>query len=331
MKVYIKSAVNISDIQAKIAKKQAEIDKKVAWIAKKEASIEKKLNLLSGKLSDEDYAKLETFINELKVTARRKIPDDIPVNTWGLVRSYGYDYESPEGKALYNITDDAESIYNSGLAINEAQGILDKYKNQLSAMQEKADEIDRIPECLKEFMNSIIEKWDEYDLKLKYKSKPFYDKLNADADTILYEGNPYHRYDLKKERLAELYPNIEETDRWRSSRERQFEIDHIINPFEAMYGSLNYARSFWYMTDEDIHKQNQKAGENLILDLLKRVTKITGPVTSWAGLRVTRGNIGPVINGIVTGEDGKAEVESIYAGGYSVQRLHIRTLVKPIK
>lgn len=330
MKVYVK-ATNISDIEAKMAKKQAEIDKKVAWIQKKEESITKKLNLLSGKLSDDDYTKLSTFINALKVTMRRKIPDDIPVNTWGLARSYGYDYESPEGKALYSITEDAESIFNSREAIKEAQGILDKYKNQLSAVKEKADEIDRIPECLKEFMNSIIEKWDEYDLNLKYKSKPFYDELKEQADAILYEGNPYHRYDLEKERLAELYPDITEDKYWRSSRSRQFEIDHIVKPFEAMYGALNYARSFWHMSDEDIHKQNQQAGENLILDLLKRVTKITGPVIDWSGLYVTRGNIGAVINGIVVGEDGKAEVNSVYAGGYNIQRLHVRVLVKVLR
>ena len=76
---------------------------------------------------------------------------------------------------------------------------------------------------------------------------------------------------------------------------------------------------------------NQRDGENLILDLLKRVTKITGPVTDWSGLRVTQGNMGAVLNGIVIGEEGKARVESILAGGYAIQRLHVRTLVKEIK
>jgi hypothetical protein len=47
MKVYIKSATNVSDIEAKIAKKQADIDKKKALIAKREAAIEKKLKILS--------------------------------------------------------------------------------------------------------------------------------------------------------------------------------------------------------------------------------------------------------------------------------------------
>ena len=69
----------------------------------------------------------------------------------------------------------------------------------------------------------------------------------------------------------------------------------------------------------------------MILDLTDRVTKITGPVTSYAGLRLVPGNGGwSVLNGVVDGEDGKAKVESILAGGYAIQRLHVRTLVKEI-
>ena len=39
---------------------------------------------------------------------------------------------------------------------------------------------------------------------------------------------------------------------------------------------------------------------------------------------------GPVLNGIVQGELGKVRIESILAGGYNIQKLHIRVLVKSI-
>ena len=328
MKLYIKSATNVSDIEAKIAKKQAEIDKKKAWIAKKEEAIKKKLALLSGKISDDEYTQLVACLDELKVTSPRKIDEDLRIDTWGLARKYGYNYETPEGKALYNIKEDAESIYNSKEAIKEAEGILSNYEAKIATLKNKADEIDRIPECLKDFMNSIIEKWNDYDFNIRDNSKPYYKQLKDDGDRLLYdEEDPLNSWRSRDAKLKELYPDIEGS--WR--RSRKFEEDHIVIPFEKRFGSLNYARSLWGMTDEQIRKENERSGQNLILDLLKRVTKITGPVTNWSGLHVTQGNMGAVLNGVVVGESGKARVESILAGGYNIQRLHVRTLVKEVK
>lgn len=85
---------------------------------------------------------------------------------------------------------------------------------------------------------------------------------------------------------------------------------------------------FTMITDEEIHKANVKDARMFILDLLNRVKDITGEVTDWNGIRLQRGNIFPVLNGIVIGKEGRAEVESILAGGYNIQRLHVRVLVK---
>lgn len=84
-----------------------------------------------------------------------------------------------------------------------------------------------------------------------------------------------------------------------------------------------------HRTDDEIEKENKVAADSLILNLVNRVIEKTGKITDAAGLRVTRGNGGyAVINGAVIGEKGKAIVESISAGGYNIQRYHIRTLVK---
>ena len=324
MKIYIKSAVNVSDIQAKIAKKQAEIDKKRAWIQKKEAAITKKLDLLSGKISDADLDAISRYVEELKVTRSHKIPQELHVDMWGLARQYGYTYDDPEGKALYGLDDEAESIFNSNEAIKEAQGILDKYEAKLAAEAAKEQEIDEIPDCLKDFMNEMIDRWDKYDIRIRDNSKPYYRELQREADNILYGESRSALASDKK--LAEMYPDVTSYNRY-----RRFKKDYIIDPFESKFGSISYAMSLWEMDDARIHAENYAAGRRLILDLLKRVTKITGPVRNWAGLELTRGNLGPVLNGVVTGEDGKARVESILAGGYNIQRLHVRTLVKPMR
>lgn len=331
MKMYIKSATNVADIEAKIAKKQAEIDKKRAWIQKKEAAIQKKLALLSSDLTSEELQAVTDFVNALKVTRSHRVPDELKVDLYGLVRKHGWQWGEPKAEALYNIDNDAESIFNSNEAIKEAQAIVEKYNTQLDTIRKKDKAIDEIPECLKEFMNQIIEKWDTYDKKLRDESQPFYNELKEKADEILYEGNPYHAYYLVRERLNAMYPDA--TGKWGDSPSKRFDDEYINIPFvKRFHVELNYARSFWKLTDEDIHRANVESGKRIILDLVNRVTKITGPVRDWSRLHVTAGNGGgAVLNGLVVGDEGTAEVESIYAGGYNIQRLHVRTLVKEIK
>lgn len=83
-------------------------------------------------------------------------------------------------------------------------------------------------------------------------------------------------------------------------------------------------------SDEEIHKKNTKDAELMILDLYNRIHDITGTVTSWKRIRAEMGNAFPVLTGIVEGEKGKANVETVLAGGYNIQRLHVRTLVHKI-
>ena len=333
MKVYIKSATNVADIQAKIAKKQAVIDKKIAWIEKKESAIQKKLALLEGQLTDEEYNSLVTYLNAVKTTRKRNIPDEISVNCWGLARNHGWDYEDKRGKALYSIDEDAESIYNSEEAIKEAQGIIDGYNQKLDAIKAKDSEIDEIPECMKEFMLGIIADWDEFDMRIRDESKPYYYDLKREANALLTNNDTRSRKEVE-EFLEGLYPKVTGYSTWSAywDRKERFETEHVEVPFKREFGiSSSAAMKLWDKTDEQIHRDNEEAGKNLILDLLKRVTKITGAVTDWSRLRLTAGNGGrAVLNGTVIGEEGTAKVESIYASG-PIQRLHIRTLVHEVK
>ena len=91
------------------------------------------------------------------------------------------------------------------------------------------------------------------------------------------------------------------------------------------------AYEFMHQTEKDFHKANEKDARTFILDLVNRVKDITGEITDWNGVHLTVGTNGfPVLNGFVIGKEGRAEVESIFAGGYNIQRLHVRVLVKSI-
>lgn len=63
-------------------------------------------------------------------------------------------------------------------------------------------------------------------------------------------------------------------------------------------------------------------------NLVARVTKIVGTITDVSNLTISR-NL--ELNGYIIGTEGTAEVETIGAGGWNIQRFHFRTLVKKRK
>lgn len=103
------------------------------------------------------------------------------------------------------------------------------------------------------------------------------------------------------------------------------------------YSKLGY-KGFWQkrysmtdynlmrMSDAAIRENNEKDADAAIKDLFLRVHEITGEITGWDCIK---GN-GVTLNGVVEGKAGRARVETIYAGGYNIQRLHLRTLVHSI-
>ena len=80
---------------------------------------------------------------------------------------------------------------------------------------------------------------------------------------------------------------------------------------------------------ETIHQNNVKDADTLILNMINRVSEKAGKIIDCAGLRLDRDNQGyTTINGLIIGEKRAVSIESIGAGGYNIQRYHIRVLVK---
>lgn len=77
-------------------------------------------------------------------------------------------------------------------------------------------------------------------------------------------------------------------------------------------------------TDEEFRKIEEREADFWLLNLYNRVYAITGKVTDCSGIRWG----GKCLDGYVVGENGVAEVETIGAGGYNIQRFHLRVLVK---
>lgn len=81
-------------------------------------------------------------------------------------------------------------------------------------------------------------------------------------------------------------------------------------------------------TDEEIEKALDREVEAKRKNLIARVEDKVGEIKDAGGLYI---GVNGELNGVVIGEKGKARVETIYAGGYNVQVLHYRVLVKVIK
>lgn len=123
---------------------------------------------------------------------------------------------------------------------------------------------------------------------------------------------------------------VERWDEWDIERRNRMKSDYKELGWESYYKKYKGCDlHFKDKTDEQIHNSNVQDAKCLILDLYYRVKNITGEITDWSGVHATCGSHGfSVLNGFVKGKEGRAEVESILAGGYNIQRLHVRVLVK---
>lgn len=108
---------------------------------------------------------------------------------------------------------------------------------------------------------------------------------------------------------------------------RQYLRDLRDNNFNEWFTGTLSSREFTNKTESEIREMADRDGTEFALDLVRRTKEIVGEVTDWSNLTFAV----DCLNGYVIGTDGAAEVFTIRAGGYNIQRAHYRTLVKPRK
>lgn len=77
-------------------------------------------------------------------------------------------------------------------------------------------------------------------------------------------------------------------------------------------------------TDEEFRRIEEAEADRWLLDLYNRVKEITGEITDASYIRWG----GKCLDGYIVGVKGRASVTTIDAGGYNIQRWHLRTLVR---
>lgn len=250
--------------------------------------------------AEANVAKIEKTIERHKAQAQKKLAI-IEKNGWTLNR---YDYTGDVGRnedAYWTICEyegKLSDAKNAEKKLAEAQKVVENWKGRL----ERQLEVERtlqteIPEVFQQVSQELANLWTQWDIdsreRMKIRKKELEKEYKADDDS-------YSRFDINAYRAF--------SNAWRNlySYSREEYLTH---------------------TDEEFMKINKKSAEDWLLDLYNRVYNITGPIVDCSDIHWS----GKALNGIVVGENGSAEVETIDAGGWNIQRYHLRVLVKPLK
>ena len=200
---------------------------------------------------------------------------------------------------------------------------LNKYKNALVAAEAKENK-------LSEERVKII-----WEFLLQWKAKAAdYIRDNTKFIKLYYDADKEH---------CEMWNNsrkyIEEMGR-EEFKARLKEIEDEVQHYKACVhpmASQVYSYHKDSINEELLDKLLTEEAEAKYLDMIERVTDITGEITDASNLEISpQGDI----DGIITGKDGVAKIQTIGAGGYNTGRIvntrrgqifHFRVLVRRIK
>jgi len=203
-----------------------------------------------------------------------------------------------------------DKIAKKQLTIQKKQGWIDAGKKDESECRWLREDIVRLGKEITETKNTL----DKYTKQLAGE---------IERESILITAIP-EVLKLLQQHL------VEEWDRWDVKRKLNLQAKYKELGWKAFFaaGYTGADYDFKDMSEEQIHNNNIRNAKDAIIDLYSRVKDITGEVIDWSG--ITTGVGATALNGLVIGKEGRAKVESITAGGYNIQRLHIRILVHSI-
>ena len=287
-----------------------------------------------------------------------------------------FDYQDqPYYHELYwaynDIRDKGRSIYDNTKKLNEAKEIVKKWKEKVRLEEVKLQYIqDNVPEVIRSFLEAwkvrVIKyyttKSEEYPEALQIyrneQDKLYFNCLVESVNRLVEEDkeafikrycwNSEDRFNHIMEELNNDYkPNnryeyinlVHFGYRDRNDPEENPKYVRNEEEWKSRFGDGFF--QMWRERNFDpdwLDKQIEQEKNNKLIDLMTRVSKITGEILDARNLYIADdGNL----NGYIIGKDGKAEVETIGAGGYNEHVIlesgrhgmcyHYRVLVKPRK
>lgn len=248
---------------------------------------------------------------EKKAAACKKVGIDDPAN-WDRYTD-GRTGDQYWAKCDYDTV--VENIRNTEKKIAEYQESLKKWLEK-KAVEDDKNNVPIVP-AVEEFLANWKERAKEYykgqvaELNAWTKEyKAYYDKTMAELEKV-------YGYSLRCRNKEIDKVKVEKKVDWQYRG--KYIKEHWTNDVVFLAGQDDLDETLEKMLDQEV--QNRR------VDLFTRCSAVCGVITDASNLRI--GNNGS-INGYVVGDAGKACVETILAGGYNIQCLHYRVLVKPI-
>lgn len=316
--------MDINTLKDKVTNAEQKVAKCEATVEKHKVQLQKKIdkfNKLADKLGYEHYDFYNSFYELNNAITDTSIRDDL---VWA--------YTEVENKE--------EDIKTAENKVVEAEKVLKNWQEKLNKEEANLQYINNeIPQILIDFLNDWKEHCREYVLTMadKYfeEKQELRDTINTYCWEYIVDNKDKFDYLFNNypDNFATFNNGINYAQYINSYRDfKEFEsiynVKELKKSLENKYN--NYFVQFYISHRQDINaldKELEKEKNNKLLDLMNRVTAITGIITDTTNLKI---NAKGDIDGIIYGEKGNCKVTTIGAGGYNIQCFHYRILVKKI-
>ncbi len=316
--------MDINTLKDKVTNAEQKVEKCKATVEKHKVQLQKKIdkfNNIADKLGYEHYDFYNSFYELNNAITDTSIRDDL---VWA--------YTEVENKE--------EDINTAESKVADAEKVLKNWQEKLNKEEANLQYINNeIPQILIDFLNDWKEHCREYVLTMTDKYFEEKQELRDTINTYCWEYivDNKDKFDYLFNNYSDNFATFNNSINYaqyinccRDFKEFEsiYNVKELKKSLENKYN--NYFLRFYISHRQDINaldKELEKEKNNKLLDLMNRVTAITGTIIDATNLKI---NAKGDIDGVIYGEKGNCKVNTIGAGGYNVQCFHYRVLVKKI-